>query len=340
MTPLPSLPARIGDPMMPLVSVVIPAYNVEAYVAEALRSALRQTYPHREVIVVDDGSTDRTLAVIARTRAEHGDPPLTVVRQPNRGLSAARNAGLRAARGELIAFLDGDDAWRDDKLARHVRVMTADPGVGVSFSESEYMTEDGRPTGDCISTRNLLPSLHAMLRRNHFGNGSTVVARRECFEQAGVFREDLKSCEDYEMWCRLLWATDFRAVGIASPLTLYRVRSGSLSFDVGKFTANADHAMRVLRSTMRNVPESLFRAGHAEHYRIAAMKAAMCGRNGDAARLLGCALRLWPPILLADAAPAATAVLLLLPLRLRQPLLSWIKARPRMRDAAAGQGAS
>lgn len=317
--------ARDAVPASPLVSVVVPAYNVEPYIETALNSALDQTYRRLEVIVVNDGSTDGTQAVIDRVVRQRQDPRLRVIQRANGGLSAARNTGIAAAQGELIGFLDSDDAWRSDKLERHVRLFAADPGLGLTFSQSDYMTEAGHLTGTRLRTTRHQPSLHDMLRRNHCGNGSTVVIRRDCFELAGTFREDLKSCEDYEMWCRVLWATGYRAECIALPLTIYRLRDSSLSFNFASFTDNADRAMASLRELMRNVPARRFRAGHAEHYRIAAWKATTTGRNREGAALLGKALRLWPWLLLTDPAATATALALLLPFRMRAPLVKRFK---------------
>ena len=101
--------------MPPKVSVIIPAYNAAPYLAETLASVFAQSYPDYEIIVVDDGSTDDTLAVL-----EQFADRITLIRKPNGGPASARNAGLRQARGELLAFLDGDDLWLPDKLAAQV----------------------------------------------------------------------------------------------------------------------------------------------------------------------------------------------------------------------------
>jgi glycosyltransferase involved in cell wall biosynthesis len=132
--------------MNPLVSVVITTYNQSDYIADTVVSALNQTYPHREVIVVDDGSTDDTGARLASFRDR-----VTVVRQDNRGVAASRNAGVRSARGELIAFLDGDDLWEPDKLAVQVATYRAHPRSGLiavdacTFSGSEVLRRSSLP---------------------------------------------------------------------------------------------------------------------------------------------------------------------------------------------------
>jgi glycosyltransferase involved in cell wall biosynthesis len=311
-------------PVPGLVSIVIPCYNVQAYVEAAIVSALDQDYPQLEVIAVDDGSTDSTPSIIQRLIEVRRDPRLRCVTQRNGGLSAARNAGIAHARGQYIGFLDGDDIWEPDKLARHVSLFESKPEVGLTFSHSRYMTDAGEVTDGMLIARRLKPSLHDMLRRNHFGNGSTVIARRECFEMAGVFREELKSCEDYEMWCRILWATAYQAEGLPLPLTLYRLRESSLSADWSKFTQNADAAMAFLRKEMPSVPDARFRQGHAEHYRIAAWRAATSGQNAVALKLLAKAVKFWPPLLV-DPRVYAVASALVVPTHLRFAVATNIK---------------
>ena len=310
----------------PLLSIVVPAYNVAPYIEAAVRSALAQTLRDLEVVVVDDGSTDDTPRVLERLAAALDDPRLRILRQDNGGLSAARNAGILAARGEFVGLLDGDDEWLPQKAALHLGVMTADPTIGLTFSHSEYMTEAGARAGNILLAGKARPSLHDMIRRNHFGNGSTVVARRACFEEAGLFLPELRSCEDYEMWRRVLWLTSYEALLIPRPLTLYRLRESSLSFDSRKFVSYADRAMAILRQDMPNVPERVMRAGHAEHYRIAAWKAISCGRRKDALALMARALALRPLFLVTDWRALGAAVAIASPRRLRDFLAASAKA--------------
>jgi len=176
------------------LSVVVPCYNVGALAAEAVCSLLHQTMPALEVIAVDDGSTDDTLAQLLAL----GDPRLTVVTQANRGLAAARNTGVAHARAPLIGFCDGDDVWFPDKAAKQLAVMDADATVGLTFSHSAYLDESGAPTGQMLVSRCRQPTTRDLVARNHIGNGSTAIVRRECFAAAGLFDESLASCEDAE----------------------------------------------------------------------------------------------------------------------------------------------
>jgi glycosyltransferase involved in cell wall biosynthesis len=323
-------PAR--ETIQPLVSIVIPCYDVGPYVQAAVESALDQTWPHLEVIAVEDGARDNTLAVLRKISSQRSDQRLRIVSQPNRGLSAARNTGIRESRGRFIGFLDGDDIWMPDKVDRQMAILLSRPQVGLTFSHSLYLDEAGRPTGRTLAEQRLRPALADMVRRNHFGNGSTVIARRECFEQAGFFDEDLHSCEDYEMWCRILALTSLQAQGVAEPLTGYRLRSTSLTFDHYRFARNADLAMDKLRKGGLGLSDALLRAGHAMHYRIAAWRALLAGRDSAARALMLQALRLYPQIVLSDLRTAAAIAAMLVPHPARRALegalSSWRTRRP------------
>lgn len=316
----------LRDGPAPLLSIVIPAYNVAPYLGAAIDSALDQSFTDLEVIVVDDGSTDATPALLEDLFRARNDPRLRIVRQDNSGLSAARNTGIRVARGALVGFLDGDDIWLPEKAAAHIRAMQRDSSIGISFSDSEYLTEEGRRTGLRLCPGKARPSLHAMIRRNHVGNGSTPIVRRACFDVAGLFQEQLRSCEDYQMWCRILWMTSYRAELVNEPLTLYRLRATSLTFDFEKFLRNADRAMALLRAAMPNVPKRVFRAGHAEHYRIAAWKAVSTGQTNTGLRLLARALRMRPSLVVSDWRAVGTAFASVMPAARRQYLVGWVKA--------------
>ena len=320
----PSTAAQAVPP--PTLSVVIPAYNVERFVRAAVESALAQTLSDLEVIVVNDGSTDNTLAVLQEMQRVRADPRLRVISQANAGLAAARNTGVLEAIGEFIGLLDADDVWAREKASLQLAVMRVDPTVGITFCQSAYINEDGEPTGTVLAPTKREPSLHDMVRRNHLGNGSTPIIRRKCFLTAGLFCTELRSCEDYEMWCRMMCRTSFRAVLVPLPLTHYRIRHSSLSFDTGAFTRSADKAMAMLKQSMPDLPRRVLRAGHAEHYRIAAWKAASSGRKRLAMPLLGRALRLRPSLLVLDWRALGTMMAIALPFRLQGDLVRLAKA--------------
>ncbi len=231
------LPLSLSALAMPLVSVIIPMYNVEPFIAAAVRSVLDQTYGDFEVILVDDASPDRSVEICQ----QFTDPRLRLVRQANRGLAGARNTGICAAQGELLAFLDGDDLWLPTKLERQVQHLQDHPEVGVSFCPSLLMDEAGNLTGTRLMPplTNITPQ--ELLRGNPVGNGSAPLVRRAVFEAiqmhapvgaGGIgqyFDEQFRRAEDIDCWLRVVLQTAWKIEGIAEPLVLYRVNAGSLS---------------------------------------------------------------------------------------------------------------
>lgn len=217
----------------PSISAVIPAYNAERTIARAITSALEQTYHLKEIIVVDDGSSDKT-SVIAR---ECG---AIVRRRPNGGLSAARNTGIRAASGEWIALLDADDFWAPNKLRR--QVDTIKPGTILVYSGIQYFDDRGNGASQYAVDAS---SAKSILRYRNPITPSTVLAKREMLMQDGGFREDVSACEDWDMWFRLKDLGDFEAV--AEPLTKYYVHPASLSANPERML----HALnKILSSTL------------------------------------------------------------------------------------------
>jgi glycosyltransferase involved in cell wall biosynthesis len=259
---------------MTRISIIIPAYNVAAYVRTAVQSALDQTWRDLEVIVVNDGSTDDTKEILDALQEERQDDRLKIIDKPNGGLASARNAGIRAATGKYIGLLDADDVWEKTKAEKHILLMDSDPGIGLTYSHSRCIDEQDRPKGMLISIHRE-PKLHDLIRRNYIGNGSSPVIRRESFECAGLFNEKMMGCgvEDYEMWCRIAH-TGYRIVLVPEPLTIYRLRETSMSNSFQCMLDNADDAIRSLRSKMPEVPHRVFCEGHAQHYRHIAWRAA------------------------------------------------------------------
>lgn len=292
--------------MDPLLSIIVPAYNVEQFIEEAVHSALAQAAISLEVIVVDDGCSDATVERAAAIQ----DPRLRIVSQANRGLSGARNTGIRHARGRYVGFLDGDDAWLPERAARLVAVMEADPRIGVVFSHYAYIDEAGHPTGQTYASNIVEPTLKQMVHRNHAG--SSVIGRRDCFVQAGLFDEALRSCEDYELWVRVLATTPFKFRLVPEPLALYRIRANSLTADFEGFLKNADLAVRAIRKNVPDLPERILRRGWAESYRIASRKALSSGRLDLARKHLRRALQIFPLLPAVDHRAFATLSLLLL----------------------------
>ncbi len=201
------------------VSVVIPTYNSGPLVVEAVESVLAQTRPAAEIIVVDDGSTDDTADRLARF-----GPRIRYIRQANARVAAARNTGLRAATGDAVGFLDADDAWHPEKLARQAAALEADPGLGVLatrvFAWPGSYPDPGPERGTVVA----LPT-DAMLPANPITT-SSVLVRREVLDRAGEFDRNLFGPEDYDLWLR---CSRVAGVGVLDqPLTGYRDVPASL----------------------------------------------------------------------------------------------------------------
>jgi len=229
----------------PLVSVVIPTFNYGHLVGEAVDSVLAQSYPRVEIVVVDDGSTDDT-----RQRLEKYGERMRYQYQPNAGLSAARNAGIGLARGELIALLDSDDAFHPEKLAVQVRYLADHPEMGLvgtdSFSDEPVKWSDLPCDGLQMYAQEV--TLQQVVIKCRFAP-SSVLMRRECFERAGPFDTELKSVEDRDMWIRV--AARDRMATIHLPLTWYRETPGSMSRNAGKM----EHFEKVVLERAFSMPE-------------------------------------------------------------------------------------
>jgi glycosyltransferase involved in cell wall biosynthesis len=200
-----------------LVSAVIPSYNYGQYVCDAVQSALSQTYPHLEVIVVDDGSCDDT-----RQRLEAFAGRIRYIYQQNKGLSAARNAGIRLAAGEWIALLDADDLWHPRKTEVQLKAILRLNRVGLIGSLPATVLENNLPPEPAV--RRL--SVRDFVLSTRTGPSGTLI-RRECFDTVGFFDESLTSIEDRDMWLRV--AARFPCVQVASPCWWYRPHARQMS---------------------------------------------------------------------------------------------------------------
>ncbi|WP_460272158.1 glycosyltransferase family 2 protein [Celeribacter sp. ULVN23_4] len=279
---------------MPYASIVVPAYNATATLAETLASLSAQTFRDVEIVVVDDGSTDQT-AQMARLHAEC-DPRIRLVRQINRGLAGARNSGIAAATGEVIGFCDADDLWRPEKLALHVVHLKAAPEVGISYSGSALIDETSRLLGHAQRPRLRDVRASHVFKRNPVGNGSAPVIRRAALAAISwrpltethrdwVFDETFRQSEDIECWLRMALTTDWLIEGVPGLLTEYRVNGAGLSANV---TAQLNSWERMVTKLRPVAPEFFARhepAARAYQLRYLARRAISSG-DGDTAREL------------------------------------------------------
>ncbi|MGL5084036.1 MAG: glycosyltransferase [Microcoleaceae cyanobacterium] len=233
---------------MPLVSVVIPVYNGEKTIAETIDSVLSQSFKDFELIVINDGSTDKTLEIISQFQ----DPRLQVFSYSNAGLATSRNRGIQQAKGEYISFLDADDLWTFDKLEAQVQALNSDPEAAVVYSwtdlideSSQFLSSDSRAsfTGD-VYPNILLASFPS--------NGSNVMVRRQAFAESGRFDESLKAAEDWEMWIQLGAKYPFAVV--PKPQVLYRISQSSMST---KLEQHETESLKVIERAFAQAPNHL-----------------------------------------------------------------------------------
>ena len=281
---------------MATVSVIVPVYNGAEFVAAALDSALAQTHADAEVIAIDDGSTDATPAVLARFAAR-----VRVLRQTNRGLSAARNAGLAAANGAYVALLDADDTWDPSFLeVALARLAELDESVVGVFAGWVLTDRSGRAFPHTQTIRHGTFAVRDFLRRAPF-LPSTVTLRRAAVLAAGGFDEALRATEDWDLWLRLT-AAGASFVALERCLCHYRVHEQNWSRDPERMRTGA---LRTLEKFFANpaLPDDL-RAERAPAFAHVQARASAqfyaAGRAEEGARALCEAASTWPAILLED----------------------------------------
>jgi GT2 family glycosyltransferase len=205
------------------VSLVVTSYNHGRFLAEALTSALGQTRPFREIIVVDDGSTDDTAAVAA------GFPAVRYLRQENRGLGAARNTGLRESSGELLVFLDADDRLHPNAVEAGIRCLDANPDARFVYGAYRYLRDPGGDSWPATLKECGTDAYLALLRDNCIAMHATVMYRRPSLVAVNGFSETLAACEDYDLYLRI--ARDGRVACHREVVADYRLHGSNMSRD-------------------------------------------------------------------------------------------------------------
>jgi glycosyltransferase involved in cell wall biosynthesis len=220
------------------VSVVIPAYNHARYLPQAIESALAQTLAPAEVIVVDDGSTDDTPAVLA----PYADR-VRVVRQPNAGVSAARNHGVSLSTGEAVAFLDADDVWLPRKLELQCARMEADPEVGLVHVAVQDVDAEGKPLG-ChtggLEGEGIAREMLFFRRPVILGGGSGAMVRRSVFDEVGGFDLDLGTSADWDLYYRI--ASRSKVAFVPEVLLHYRLHGSNMHGNIRRMEREMLHA--------------------------------------------------------------------------------------------------
>lgn len=280
---------------MPRVSVVIPTFNRGGLLLEAVRSALAQTFTDIEVIVADDGSTDGSIELAQGL----GDERVRILRLPHSGLPArARNAALAQAGGELVAFLDSDDVWYQEKLERQVERLDRDPAAGLICSNARVIDLAGNEIRSLYldADEGVSGNVLAALLKVNFVITSSAITRRDLAESAAGFAEDarLRGVEDYELWLRI--AATNGVVYLAEPLLSYRRHDESVGAAVpaSRYWASVLAAITSLDALLDVQEASLLRQRRAELCVEIARTSVLERKPAEAMRSLGEALRLDP----------------------------------------------
>jgi len=246
------------------VSVIIPAYNAAATIERALASVSAQNNRPKEVILVDDGSADGTVAMAKKFESNLGDINLIVHEQENLGPGAARNHALGQSGGELVAFLDADDEWLPEKLEKSLGWMD-EYELGL-VAHNGWLSQEGRESLVDIASRfqAAQPNLFHGLYRRGFISTSSVVVERSLIMEAGGFDESLRTGQDFDLWLRLAELPEFRMGVFETPLTRYHVRRESVTRQTGQrlkdtLTIAYRHAHRLKRHPGASLGSVIFR---------------------------------------------------------------------------------
>lgn len=207
----------------PLVSVVIPMYNAGRYITQAVDSVLAQTYRPIEILVVDDGSTDDSAAILQAYGSR-----IRYLHQKNQGQSIARNRGITESQGELVAFLDADDFWLPDKIARQVDSLSRAPRAGLAHTDVLFLENStGQRSHRPSRKAEYVGNCSDLLFRQNKLTISSVLLRKECLTQVGLFDGVFRYTDDYDMWLRI--APHYEFCYVDEPLVIYRLHHTNIS---------------------------------------------------------------------------------------------------------------
>jgi len=258
----------------PLVSVIIPAYNAEIFIAKTLESVLSQTYQNIEVLVVDDGSWDQT-AEIVKSFAQK-DSRLSLLQQSNAGVAAARNLAIEKSRGEYIAPIDADDIWYPQNLEKQVECfIKSEPSVGVVYSWSLDINEKDLLTGGFYNSTIEGEVYKALVYKYFIGNASSSLIRRICFEKVGGYNCKMKAqnaqgCEDWELHLRIADRYQFKVV--PEFLVGYRQITSSMSCNFAAMAKCQALIMADVRHSHPEIPASIYHWSNSNFYIYLAVK--------------------------------------------------------------------
>jgi glycosyltransferase involved in cell wall biosynthesis len=252
----------------PLVSVIIPAYNAEAFIQKTIESVLQQTYTNLEVIVVDDGSSDRTAEIVQELAQT--DSRLQLIQQFNSGVAAARNLAIEKSQGEFIAPIDADDIWYPTNIEKQVQCMLRSPqSVGVVYSWSADIDEEDNLTGEFRASLIEGNVYLALICHNFLGNSSSSLIRRSALGKVGDYspkflEREAQGCEDWDLYLRLAEAYEYRVV--PELLVGYRKISSSMSCSYRTMAKSHTLMLQSVRLKHPKIPMLLYQISSSSFY--------------------------------------------------------------------------
>lgn len=298
----------------PVVSIITATYNAAGFIEPTLASVFEQTFPDWELMLIDDGSTDRTLEITGA----YDDPRIVRLQGGGLGPCRARNRAIAASSGAYVAFLDHDDIWEPEKLAKHVAHFDAHPQVGVSYDASMLIDEAGEPLGVFQAPKLADISSRDILCRNPIGNGSSPILRREALEEVafsetfdGVeerqyFNDHCRYWEDIDLWLRLSELTKWEFRGIPDCLTRYRIVEGAITANPAKKQDAFERGLENARSYAPGLVERYGGAARAYHLRFLGRRLVGAGKYREGLVYVCRALAASPSIVLEE--PGRTMV--------------------------------
>ncbi|MEG5042072.1 MULTISPECIES: glycosyltransferase family A protein [unclassified Microcoleus] len=249
------------SPSLPLVSVIIPAYNAEQFIEETLKSVLAQTYPAIEVLVVDDGSQDRTAQIVEKISKK--DSRVQLLKQQNAGVAAARNLAIQKSRGEYIAPIDADDIWYPENIEKQVQcMMEGEPSLGVVYSWSLDIDEKGFLTGGIRAFTIEGEVYETLICHNFLGNASASMIRRSALDKVGFYdtsyiEKSAQGCEDWDLYLRL---AEYYQFGVVPEFLIgYRKVYSSMSSNYVVMAKSHALMLQDVKQRHPEIPEFLHR---------------------------------------------------------------------------------
>lgn len=265
----------------PLVSVIMPTFNREVLLVEAVDSVLRQSYSHWELIIVDDGSVDNTPAIV-KERYGH-DPRIKYLQQPNQGQSVARNNGVEFSGGEFVAFLDSDNLWEEHRLREGVEVLGKNPQIGLCYADVVYIDAKGDEMHR-VNMPRYSGFVFPKLIVDNFVSMNTVMVRRSVLPSVRPFNQANRLDEDYELWLDMSVKNQY--FYIPQYLARYRIEGERISNNfMIRLDANESTVNKMIAKYGLSLKDPDIRKGLSRHY---LRRASIIGRNGSFLSALAC----------------------------------------------------